>query len=54
VNLGTRVIANHTGSDARQWLHQRGFETVNTDMTEFMKSGGAAKCLSLRLDEPFS
>lgn len=51
VNLNTRVITNHASPAIREWLKERGFDAVTTNMTEFMKSGGAAKCLSLRLDE---
>ena len=35
--------------DARR---ARGFEVVQTPLSEFMKAGGSAKCLTLRLDEP--
>lgn len=39
------------GSPATQaWLHDRGYETHTVQLDEFMKSGGAAKCLTLALD----
>jgi N-dimethylarginine dimethylaminohydrolase len=33
-------------------LSRNGFEVVQTPLSEFMKAGGSAKCLTLRLDEP--
>jgi N-dimethylarginine dimethylaminohydrolase len=51
VNIGRRVILNHVGEGAKEWLAERGFDVVETKMYEFMKAGGAAKCLSLRLNE---
>jgi N-dimethylarginine dimethylaminohydrolase len=33
-------------------LAAKGFEVVQTPLSEFMKAGGSAKCLTLRLDEP--
>ena len=32
-------------------LEARGFETIQVELTEFLKAGGAAKCLVLRLSE---
>jgi N-dimethylarginine dimethylaminohydrolase len=51
VNIGNKVILNNASDDTVNWLAGHGFETVKTRMYEFMKAGGAAKCLSLRLDE---
>jgi N-dimethylarginine dimethylaminohydrolase len=33
-------------------LGRAGFEVIQTPLSEFMKAGGSAKCLTLRLDEP--
>ena len=52
VNIGQRVITNHAGPEIAAWLSARGFQVTTTCMAEFMKAGGASKCLSLRLDEP--
>ena len=51
VNIGTKVILNNASPQTLAWLAARGFDVVKTPMTEFMRSGGSAKCLSLRLDE---
>ena len=50
-NIAKKVILNHASSELEQWLLARGFEVIQTGMSEFMKAGGSTKCLSLRLDE---
>ena len=52
VNVGSRVILNQTSAELRSRLSAAGFELIETPLSEFMKSGGAAKCLTLRLTEP--
>ena len=32
-------------------LQRLGFEVVQNELSEFMKAGGSAKCLTLRLNE---
>ncbi len=54
VNIGQRVITNYAGPEIVAWLNARGFQVTTTAMAEFMKAGGASKCLSLRLDETMS
>ncbi len=51
VNIVNKVILNHASKEMTVWLNDRGFEVIQTELTEFMKAGGAAKCLSLRLNE---
>lgn len=51
VNIGSKLILNDASLEMIDWLSERGFEVVKTPLTEFMRSGGAAKCLSLRLNE---
>lgn len=51
VNIGSKVIANDFSAPTETWLAARGFETIKCPTSEFMKAGGSAKCLSLRLDE---
>jgi lysine-ketoglutarate reductase/saccharopine dehydrogenase-like protein (TIGR00300 family) len=52
VNVGETVILNQASPALRQELEGRGYIVVETPMGEFLKAGGAAKCLTLRLDEP--
>jgi N-dimethylarginine dimethylaminohydrolase len=50
VVIGRRVITN-TGCDKlHAELAARGLEPVATPLDEFVKAGGSAKCLTLRLD----
>jgi N-dimethylarginine dimethylaminohydrolase len=51
VNIGTTVVVNRATKEFVQALARKGFEVVQTPMSEFMKAGGSAKCLTLRLDE---
>ena len=52
VNVGQRLIVNKASPDLTTRLAAAGFSLIETPLTEFLKAGGAAKCLTLRLDEP--
>ncbi len=52
VNCGQHVFLNHASTELVTTLEACGFSVHQTPMLEFMKAGGAAKCLTLRLDEP--
>ena len=52
VNIDSIVIVNRATAGLVRALAQRGFEVLQTPLSEFMKAGGSAKCLTLRLDEP--
>jgi N-dimethylarginine dimethylaminohydrolase len=50
VVIGRRVITN-TGCDQLSTaVAARGYEPIATPLDEFVKAGGSAKCLTLRLD----
>lgn len=49
VNIDNVVITNYAGKGLKQQLHERGFEVVETPMSEFIKSGGSCKCLTLEI-----
>jgi N-dimethylarginine dimethylaminohydrolase len=51
VNIGRSVILNHASQKLVARLNECGFEVITTVLTEFIRAGGAAKCLSLRLNE---
>ncbi len=52
VNLGDRVFL-HTASDPlKARLMLAGFKVHEIDLSEFLKAGGSAKCLTLKLREP--
>lgn len=52
VNIGSTVVVNRATAAFAESLSHKGFDVVQTPLSEFMKAGGAAKCLTLRLDEP--
>jgi lysine-ketoglutarate reductase/saccharopine dehydrogenase-like protein (TIGR00300 family) len=52
INLGRRVILNQASAKLKADLAEAGFTVVETPLEEFIKAGGAAKCLALRLTEP--
>jgi hypothetical protein len=52
VNVGKQVVVNQVSPELRGRLEAAGFEVRETPLTEFLKSGGGAKCLTLRLTEP--
>jgi N-dimethylarginine dimethylaminohydrolase len=52
VNIDQVVVVNRATPAFVKALAARNFEVVQTPLSEFMKAGGSAKCLTLRLDEP--
>ena len=52
VNVDETVVVNRATPGFVKALAAKGFEVVQTPLSEFMKAGGSAKCLTLRLDEP--
>lgn len=52
VNIGNVVVMNKASDELKRRLNAAGFEVVETPLTEFLKAGGAAKCLTLRTTEP--
>jgi lysine-ketoglutarate reductase/saccharopine dehydrogenase-like protein (TIGR00300 family) len=52
VNIDRVVVMNKVSDGLQQILEDRGFVVVETPLTEFLKAGGAAKCLTLRVTEP--
>ena len=52
VNVGQTVVMNKASNSLKQRLGDAGFEVIETPLTEFLKAGGAAKCLTLRINEP--
>ncbi len=50
VVIGDRVLLNTGCPELTRTLEARGFEVWATPLDEFIKAGGSAKCLTLRLD----
>ena len=51
VNVGRTIVLNQISDSLRDHLQSLGFRVVSVRLTEFLKAGGAAKCLALRLSE---
>jgi N-dimethylarginine dimethylaminohydrolase len=50
VNLGRRIIMAKPPENLRRTLRARGYEITELDLSPFILSGGAAFCMTLRLD----
>jgi N-dimethylarginine dimethylaminohydrolase len=51
VEVNGRVFMNDASENLRRRLRAARFEPILTDLSEFIKAGGAAKCLTLKLSE---
>lgn len=51
VRVDRTLVMNHASPELARKLESLGYEVVTTKLSEFMKSGGAAKCLTLHLDQ---
>jgi len=49
VAIGQAVILHKASVGLKAALAQRGFEVIETDVSEFLKSGGSCKCLTLEI-----
>jgi N-dimethylarginine dimethylaminohydrolase len=49
VCLGDELVLNHISPELREELEGRGFAVCETPLDEFLKAGGAAKCLVMTL-----
>lgn len=52
VNCGPNIFLNRASPALAEALRARGFAPQQTALGEFMKAGGSAKCLTLKLNEP--
>lgn len=49
INIDRAVILNKASEALRDQLEARGFRVVEVELSEFLKAGGAAKCLVMKL-----
>jgi ornithine--oxo-acid transaminase len=49
VNVGKTIVLNRISADLEQTLRGRGFDVIQVQLDEFLKAGGAAKCLVMKL-----
>jgi N-dimethylarginine dimethylaminohydrolase len=54
INVGRTIILNNISSKLCSQLEQLGFKVIQVELTEFLKAGGAAKCLVMKLSPPTS
>ncbi len=52
VNIGNQVFLNKASDPLKAQLMLNGFEVQEVELSEFLKAGGSAKCLTLKLVEP--
>lgn len=52
VNVGDTVFLNRASEPLRARLMLAGFKVKQIDLSEFLKAGGSAKCLTLKVTEP--
>jgi N-dimethylarginine dimethylaminohydrolase len=52
INVGDTIFLHRTEGQLVGALEERGFRVRQVDLSEFLKAGGSAKCLSLKLTEP--
>ncbi len=49
VNINNTVIFNQGSHRLAGVLEEKGFQVIQLDLSEYLKSGGSAKCLTLRI-----
>ncbi|MGJ3250957.1 MAG: TIGR00300 family protein [Elainellaceae cyanobacterium] len=52
VNVDRTIFLNQASDMLKGRLADANFDVIETPLTEFLKAGGAAKCLTLRVTEP--
>ncbi len=52
VNIGDTVFLNQASDPLKARLMLAGFKVKSIDLSEFLKAGGSAKCLTLKITEP--
>lgn len=49
ISIGTDIIVNDMSKEDENKLNERGYKIHRVPLTEFMKAGGSAKCLTLEI-----
>lgn len=52
VNIDRTLVMNQASDSLKRHLSDLDFTVIETPLNEFLKAGGAAKCLTLRVTEP--
>lgn len=51
VEIGDSIVMHEASRELSERLHGIGYRVFSTDLSEFLKAGGSAKCLTLKLDD---
>jgi ornithine--oxo-acid transaminase len=51
INVGQSILMGATGTDLARRLERLGYEVTELDLSEFIRGGGSAKALALRLSD---
>jgi N-dimethylarginine dimethylaminohydrolase len=51
VEIGDALLMHDCSQRLRERLQHAGYRVFSTDLSEFLKAGGSAKCLTLRLED---
>jgi len=51
VEIGDAIVLHSASMPLRERLHAAGYRIFATDLSDFHKAGGSAKCLTLKLDD---
>ncbi len=54
INVDRTIILNEISRELIAELESRGFHVIQTSLSEFLKAGGAAKCLVMKLSPPLN
>jgi N-dimethylarginine dimethylaminohydrolase len=54
INVGRTIIVNEISRELADRLHSLGFQVIQVVLSEFLKAGGAAKCLVMKLSPPLN
>jgi N-dimethylarginine dimethylaminohydrolase len=52
VNVDRTIILNKVSRELSDQLSSKGFDVIQVALSEFLKAGGAAKCLVMKLSKP--
>jgi N-dimethylarginine dimethylaminohydrolase len=51
VELGDAIVLHAASARLRDRLNAAGYRVFATDLSDFIKAGGSAKCLTLKLED---
>ena len=49
MNIGNDIFLNRASDELKAALNKNNFNVIEIDVSEFMKAGGACKCLTLEI-----